>query len=267
MRLEKVMIVFRKDWLDISRNWQIMLPMLILPLILAVVLPAVLTSIPAGNTSSFENNLTQSLSADVKAQIAGLDSGHAIAYVMLLVLFAPFFLIIPLMSSSVISADSFAGEKERKTTEALLATPLTDSELFVGKIMVAFVPSMIVTILSFAIYSAIVDFMFIGTGLIPLPNVSWMLLIFLLAPAISLAGIGMSVIISSRVKGFREAQQLSAMMVIPILALLFGQISGIMFLGPYTILALSAATLVIDAVILRIGIGTFRRESLLEKMA
>ena len=58
------------------------------------------------------------------------------------------------MASSVIASDSFAGEKERKTIEALLATPLSDSELFVGKVLVAFIPAVLVTFASFAVYSS-----------------------------------------------------------------------------------------------------------------
>jgi ABC-type Na+ efflux pump permease subunit len=41
------------------------------------------------------------------------------------------------MVSSVLAADSFAGEKERKTLEALLYTPTTDRELFTAKLLEA----------------------------------------------------------------------------------------------------------------------------------
>jgi ABC-type Na+ efflux pump permease subunit len=125
----------------------------------------------------------------VQQVLAGLTAGQAAFYVMLLYFFAPFFLIIPLMASSVISSDSFAGEKERKTIESLLETPLTDGELFLGKVLVAFVPSMLITIASFAIYTAVVDFYALQfLGFLILPNVTWILLIFGLAPAIALMG-------------------------------------------------------------------------------
>ena len=42
---------------------------------------------------------------------------------MLVYLFAPMYLIVPMMVSAVIAADSFVGERERKTLEALLHTP------------------------------------------------------------------------------------------------------------------------------------------------
>ena len=47
-------------------------------------------------------------------------------------MFAPFFLIIPLMVSSILAADSIVGEKERNTLEGLLYTPLTDQELYIA---------------------------------------------------------------------------------------------------------------------------------------
>ena len=138
MRLEKAKLVFRKDWLEIKRNWQVILPIIIVPLMISVFIPVILTLIPSVVTTSeadlggFET-LIQSLPASVQGQINGMTEVQVMIYIMALYFFAPFFLIIPLMASSVIASDSFAGEKERKTIEALLATPISDSELFVWK--------------------------------------------------------------------------------------------------------------------------------------
>ena len=66
------------------------------------------------------------------------------------------------MASSVLGSDSFAGEKERKTIEALLATPISDSELLLGKILVSFIPAMLVTFMSFGVYALVVDVITIG---------------------------------------------------------------------------------------------------------
>lgn len=74
----------------------------------------------------------------------------------------------------MIATDSFAGEKERNTLEALLATPLTDSELLVGKILVSFVPGMGVTIIGFLLYTATVDLLTYSIfEAYILPTVSW----------------------------------------------------------------------------------------------
>jgi ABC-2 type transport system permease protein len=168
------------------------------------------------------------------------------------------------MASSVIASDSFAGEKERKTIEALLATPLTDGELLLGKMLASFVPAMGVTILSFIAYTVVVDVGTYGTfGVILLPTLEWFLFIFLMTPALSIAAIGLTVLISSRVKGFKEAQQISVVLVVPIIGLLIGQGTGVLTLGPPMILAITALLAFFDLLIFRFSVLLFKREKVL----
>ena len=164
MRFDRAKLVFKKDWIEIRRNWQVILPIVVLPLIISVVLPVIITSIPSLVPASQlqptgGEALIQNLPASVQELLAGMTDMQSMVYVMALYFFAPFFLIIPLMASSVIASDSFAGEKERKTIEALLATPISDSELLFGKMLVSFVPSMFVTIVSFVMCCLLVSSM------------------------------------------------------------------------------------------------------------
>jgi ABC-2 type transport system permease protein len=71
------------------------------------------------------------------------------------------------------------------------------------------------------------------------------LLIFGLAPTVALASIGLTVMISAKVKGFREAQ-ISAILLIPVLALVFGQVTGAIIFGLIMISALIGLFAVID---------------------
>ena len=140
MRIEKAMLVFKKDWREIRRNWQVILPIVVVPLMISVFLPVIIRLIPsfAVNQSSSPNGfetLIGNLPSHVQEQLACMTENQVMIYVMAVYFFAPFFLIIPLMASSVIASDSFAGEKERKTIEALLATPISDGELFFGKML------------------------------------------------------------------------------------------------------------------------------------
>jgi ABC-type Na+ efflux pump permease subunit len=275
MRLEKAKLVFRKDWLEIKRNWQVVLPIVLLPLIISVVIPVVLTLtssvVPSSGTSNLSGfeTLIQGLPEAVQQQISGMTEVQVMIYVMATYFFAPFFLIIPLMASSVISSDSFAGEKERKTIEALLATPISDSELFFGKMLVSFIPSMAITLVSFAVYTILFDLLTLGlfNGMLLLPNLNWILMIFGLAPTLALASIGLTVIVSAKVKGFREAQQISVVLLLPVLALVFGQVAGAIILGPLVILILTAVFALVDFVVFRIGVKMFKREEILSKLA
>ena len=274
MRIEKAMLVFKKDWREIRRNWQVILPILVVPLIISVFLPIILGLIPSfavsqGSSLNGFETMIENLPSHVQEQLAGMTENQVMIYVMAVYFFAPFFLIIPLMASSVISSDSFAGEKERKTIEALLATPISDGELFFGKMLVSFIPSMIITIVSFAIYTAVFDITAYGlfNGMLLLPTIDWILLIFGLAPTVALASIGLTVMISAKVKGFREAQQISVVLLIPVLALVFGQVTGAIIFGPLVILALIGLFGLIDFAVFRAGVKLFKREEILTKLA
>ncbi|MCX6656583.1 MAG: ABC transporter permease subunit [Candidatus Bathyarchaeota archaeon] len=269
MRIDKILLVFRKDWLEVRRNWEIMVPIIIVPLIFSVVLPSMMLLIPGGTGSGNTElgPLLANLPISVQTELVGLTEGQTIMYIMLVYVFAPFFLLIPAIASSVIASDSFAGEKERKTIEGLLATPLSDGELLVGKIMVAFVPSMIVTLLSFTVYTILVDLLSLETfNRFILPTINWVLIIFLLAPTTAITGIALTVIVSARVKGFREAQQLSVLIIVPIMGLVLGQMFGLLLLIPTVILILFAIFIVVDVIVLKIGLDMFEREEILSRI-
>jgi ABC-2 type transport system permease protein len=270
MNIHKAWLVFKKDWMEIKRNWQVLLPIIIVPIIFSVVLPAIIrgiSSVPENNSSGDFQTLISILPMDVQTQIAHFTPTQIVIYIMVLYFFAPFFLIIPIMASSVIGSDSFAGERERKTIEALLATPISDSELLMGKILVSFIPAMLITFASFGIYTAVVDTMTYGmfNGMLLLPNANFLIMIFGVTPALALCSIGLTVIISAKVKGFKEAQQISVVLLLPVLGLVFGQISGILILGPLVLALLIGLLAVVDVVIFYVGVHIFQREEILSK--
>ncbi len=273
MNMRKAWLVFKKDWMEIKRNWQVLVPIIILPIIFSVVFPIILlgiSSAPAQDigTSDFQS-LISNLPADIQTQLAGFTASQMMIYIMVLYFFAPFFLIIPVMASSVMGSDSFAGERERKTIEALLATPISDSELLLGKILVSFIPAMIVTFVSFGVYAAIVDLLTVGmfNGMLLLPNVNFLIMIFGVAPTIALCSIGLTVIISAKVKGFKEAQQISVVLLLPVLGLVFAQISGVLVLGPLVLAALIGVLAAVDVGVFYLGVKIFQREEILSKAA
>ena len=72
-------------------------------------------------------------------------------------LLAPLFLIVPLMVSAVLAADAFAGEKERRTLEALLHLPVSDRDLFLAKLLVAFVPALAISWIGFICFAVVAN--------------------------------------------------------------------------------------------------------------
>ena len=272
VRLRYAALVFRKDWVEFRRNRQVLVPSIIVPIIFAVILPIV-ALLPALSISTQAPSIgligvLTSYPESVKAEIAAMTGQQAIIYLISLYLFAPIFLIIPIMASSVIASDSFAGEKERRTIEALLATPLSESEMLLGKMLVAFIPAVIVTVASFFTYSAILDYLTVGifNGRLILPNAIWSLMIFGLSPALAFADIGLTVLISTRAKGVREAQQISAILLVPIIAAVLEQTSGASALDWNLLATLTGLLVAADFIIFMASIKIFGRDKILMQL-
>ena len=70
---------------------------------------------------------------------------------------APIYLLVLLIVSSVIAADTFAGERERKSLESLLYLPATDADLLVFKLVGAWIPAVSVGGIGFLLYGATVN--------------------------------------------------------------------------------------------------------------
>ena len=262
MKFENIWLVFQKDWQEIKQSKQILIPIIVLPLVIVVVLPTLAVQAPTALGGIPTNSSLSGLPA-----LGGMNDKQSFVYMMATVVFAPFTLLVPLLVSSIISSDSFAGEKERKTIEGLLATPLSDSELLVGKILAAFIPALVATWGSATLYALltdILDYPLFGYPILPSP--AWLVILLCLAPTFAIASSGLSVIISSRVSGSREAQQLSGLLVIPIVILMIGQISGVLLIGLSALVGLLIGVIALDYVILKAGLKLFNRERIISKL-
>ena len=67
-------------------------------------------------------------------------------------------------------------------------------------------------------------------------------------------------------RSFREAQQLSVLIIVPIMGLVVGQMFGFLLLIPTVILILFAIFVVVDLIILKIGLSMFEREEILSRI-
>lgn len=247
--------IARKDMRAVGANIQVWLPMLLLPVIFGVVIPAGLLWVlrAEGVAGLGDPRLFEMIPELTKTFVVEATSEQQVAYFVLNYMFAPFFLLIPLMVASVISADSFAGEKERGTLESLLFSPVDVRTLLTGKALAAFLPSMglaFATLLLSAVVANAIGWPLFG-GLF-FPNVNWLPLMALVIPALSLAAILLNVFISARVATFQAAYQLGGLVVLPALALVFGQVSGILLFELPVIFLIGIVLVVIDVLLLAV---------------
>ena len=264
--------IMRKDLTLVRKNRMVWLPIVVVPAMLLVIMPVVMLALPAFlSPAEFESEdlepLLRKMPAHLKLQIAQLSDLQQYVVLTSSHMFAPLFLIVPLMVSSILAADSFAGERERKTLEALLYTPISDSELFLAKLLVGFLPALVVDVASFALYALAVNLSgYRIMGRIFFPTAIWWPLVFWVGPGVSVAGLGITVLISSKAKTFMQAQQMSGMLVLPIVFLMIAQIAGLFFIGTGLLLIAGAFVWLLGIWLIWVGAKTFARGELITRI-
>ena len=271
MNTRAILAIVRKDLKVAVQNKGVVLPIIILPLILFVVFPWIMAYAPswantAGTSFSNMDELLARMPSGLLNELSGYTPKQQMVVFALVYMLAPMFLILPLMVSSVIAADSFAGEKERKTLEALLYTPTTDRELFTAKLLGAWTAAIAVALLSFVIYGVMANAAaWQSIGHIFFPNWMWIALVLWVTPAVAGLGLVVMVFVSARAQGFQDAYQIGGMVVLPVLLLMVGQISGVMYFSLGVVMLVGFVIWLLDAVLLWFASKSFRRGELITK--
>lgn len=254
--------IVKKDMREITANRQLLLTIVIVPIVLTLVVPSVFLL-----TAHFAPEDVNGMEEVIKlmpesVQNAGMEE------IMVSLLFnnilPVFFLIIPIMASSVMAASSFVGEKEQSTLETLLYSPLTVKQLFCAKVLAAFLMSMLVSYSSFLLMILVVGLenYFLCGGILH-PGVSWFPVMLLLSPAVSLIAITLIVRGSAKAQNVMEAQQKAAFLILPVVFLMAGQFVGAMLINVWILVALSLVLGLLAWVLLRTSLGKFCGEMLL----
>lgn len=274
MNWRAIFAIVWKDVKVLSRTKGVMLPIVIVPLFFTIIFPAIFASLPqltemAGLPlpAAGINELFRRFPAGFRDMLVEYTPIQRMVVLMVVYYFAPMYLILPLMVSSVVAADSLAGEKERRTLEALLYTPTSDQELFVAKLLSAWLPALTVAWGGFIVYSLVVNLAAWPTfGYIFFPTPMWWVLALWVAPAVAGVGLGATVLISARVGTFQEAYQLGGLVVIPVVALMVSQGAGALYLGPTMVFLLGLIAWCIDVILIYFGLRVLRRNYLIARI-
>ena len=247
-----------KDMRSVISSVRVWLPMLVIPFLLGVVAPCMMIILVGygefGQIKQFVFDVIDRLKGtSLYVQIQSYASlNQKLVYLLINYLFMPFFLVIPIMASSVVAANSFVGEKERKTLESLLLSPVDMYSLFIGKVLSAFIPAISISYIVFIIFSIMVRFVTAPLYAKAIfPTLDWLIVIGLVVPAICFFVILFNVMISAKVRGFHEAYQLGSVVVIPVVILIVCQLFGYFFLSTSKILLMGGTIILIDLIFVR----------------
>ena len=272
MSWSTVWAIVRKDVATVLRNRGVRLPLLITPIVVLVVLPTLLVvggelmaaggQVPVGQGATpFDQLADEGVQQDAVGVIE--DPRARWAVFVLEVFLAPLYLLVPLIVATVIAADSFAGERERGTLEALLHTVASDRDLMAGKVLAAWLPAVTVSLAGFAIYSALANLLaWPSVGRVFFPSATWLLLAFWVTPAVAALGLGIMVVASSRVHSLQAAHQIGSLVVLPVILLLIAQITGVLMLHPTLVTVMGTMIWALAGLVIVLGAGQLRRERL-----
>jgi ABC-2 type transport system permease protein len=261
--MNKIKTIIQKEWAEVFKNRMVLFTVAFMPLILTALPLGILFSM--GGSSSI-----QAATSEMPEQFnafcpANLNGGECFQ-VYMMSQFMIMFMILPLAIPATIAAYSIVGEKTTRSLEPLLATPVTTAELLLGKSLAAVIPAVLATYAAFGIFALGAWFLLSSPTLFAaMMDSRWLLAIFVVGPLMAVLAVNFSIMISSRVNDPRVAEQLSMLILIPVLAFFFGQLAGFFIINRQIVLATALALALLDAILVYLAVQLFQRETILTR--
>jgi ABC-type transport system involved in multi-copper enzyme maturation permease subunit len=238
--LSTALIITQRELRDSLRDWRVTIPILILTMIFPFLMDFTATTV-----------------RNFALQYGGENAIIAERLNPFLLMIVGFF---PISFSLIIALETFVGEKERNSLEPLLSMPVSDAELYLGKMLAALILPLLASCLGIGTYL---------TGLYItlhwLPDFSLFTQIILLTGVEAVVMVSGAVVVSSQTTSVRAANLLASFIIIP-MALLVQAESVLMFWGTYDVIWwLVVGLLVVALILIRMGVRIFNREEILAK--
>jgi ABC-2 type transport system permease protein len=261
--MKKINTIIKKEWKEVFKNRMVLFSVIFLPLIL--------TAIPLGILIGMGNDAAISATdAEMPEQFSAFCppslKGGECFQVFMISQFMVMFMIVPLAIPATIAAYSIVGEKTNRSLEPLLVTPISTAELLVGKSLAAVIPAVLATFVAFAIFV-------IGSWIIvanqqlftALVDARWLLAILVVGPLMAVMAVMVSVMVSSRVNDPRAAEQISMVVILPLLAVFFAQIAGVIIVNAQFVFLSALVLTAIDLVLVYLAVRLFQRETIITR--
>ncbi|EOH97509.1 ABC transporter permease [Enterococcus pallens] len=254
--------IVKKDVQGIIANKRYFYMLLLLPLLFSVILPSVFVLIALLTPTS--SNDFQKLLTILPNQSQG-DLGVVIVQTIFNSVLPMFFLMIPIMTATVMAASSFVGEKEKNTLETLFYSPLSVKQIFQAKVYSSFVVSFGITLASFVIMLVVVQLeVFLLRSTLLSLSISWAYILLLLVPAITLVSITLIVKGSAKSQTMEEAQQRSGFLIMPLVLFMVGQFTGLFLISSWALLIAGVVLFGVAIALLQGSMQSFTYEMLLK---
>ncbi len=262
--MKRVRALLAKELLDLQRNGAALVPVVLVTL-LSLALPfGIAIGIPllTGQRLGDDVELARiSVAAGAHEELSSDGRVQLFLFQQFLLLF----LMTPITGAMSLAAHAVVGEKQARTLEPLLATPITTVELLIAKVLGALLPTLAISFAGVAVYIA-------GIAILGVPGVAramltgrTALLACVVGPAAALVSLQTAIIISSRVNDARTAQQFGVLIIIPLTAVVVAQFVGSLWLTPTTLAFAGLGLAGVWILLTLFSAALFERESILTR--
>jgi ABC-2 type transport system permease protein len=177
-----------------------------------------------------------------------------------------FYLIMSVTTASMSAAFSIVGEKQQRTLEPILATPISDRELMISKLLAVVLPSILITWTAGLIGAVATNVLgYPAFGSLVLPDRFWAMALFILAPLSGLCAALLAMRVSARLSSAQAASQFTGLVVMPGLLVIIA-LAGRTLTVSFSAVLIFAALLVLAVILLfQHNLRKFEREEILTR--
>ena len=262
MNINRLITIIDKEWNEVFRNKAVVFTVFFMP-VLFTFLPLFMlyitsSQLPAGGD-------TTDMPA-IFAQTCGNLTANECSQVFLANQFLVLFMIMPMTIPIAIAAYSVVGEKTTRSLEPLLATPVTTLELLLGKCLSSSIPGVAAAWICFLLFFVLMPLTGVSAGVrASLTGPVWLGAVFLIGPLLSVFSVFFALTISSRVSDPRTAEQISVVIILPLLGIIFGQMGGLLVIDQRLVWVSAIILAALDCLAAALAVRLFRRETILTK--
>jgi ABC-2 type transport system permease protein len=261
--MRAVRTIVAKEWADAFSHRLVVWIVVLVPLLLTAI-PFVVLGVTSrlGVSDADYAELGPLLEDPMFAGLTPVEAMQSILASSFLVLF----LIMPVMVPLTIATYSVVGEKMSRSLEPLLATPITTTQLLVAKGLAAAAPGVLSVWLCYALFLVGARLLVASDRVFALfLDPMWLVAMGVLAPLLTVLAVTVGLIVSSRTSDPRAAKQVGSLVVLPLMLLVIGPLTGFIRLSGLTFWVSAGIVTVADIALGALAVRLFQRENILTR--
>ena len=261
----RIKVLLGKEWVEFSNNRMLLLAGVLTPLMMLMTSLSMVFALEDASAVESDPEDLEELVGLLGDRAELLTHSADVVAVYLGEMGLMIMLILPCAVPPLLAATTIVREKQSRSLESLLTTPLRTWELVLTKqifcLLVGLVPTLAGIVVMYACLYAKVSALAFSF----LASPGWLITLVLTAPLLAVLSTSAALAISSRAKDVQSAQQMAGLFCLPVTGLMALQATGVATLSTTSALALAAVLAPLSVLSVAFAVSLFERETVLTR--